>query len=122
MKKAFVLASLVVLSFTSSGCGPSPDTLMKEQIKEMNDMADALENNQPEKVKEVEKRIEATNKKVEKLSLSDDETKQLAERHKDELTKATVRLQKAMMNSMTKNMNKAMGGGFPGMPNPGKLP
>ncbi len=123
MRKVFVLASVIVLSVTAIGCGPDPDALMKDQIKAMNDMAEALENDAPEsKLEEIGKRTKEINEKIEGLSLSDEEKKKLVERHKDELTKATVRLQAAMMKKMMKSMNKAMGSGFPGMPNPGKLP
>jgi archaellum component FlaC len=88
---------------------------MKDQIKAMNDMSEALENDAPKsKLEEIGKRTKEINEKFEGLSLSDEEKKKLVEKHKDELAKATVRLQAAMM--------KSMGDGFPGMSQPGKLP
>ena len=118
MKKAFVSGILVVLSFTASGCGPNADTLMKDQIKDMNAMADALENKAPKsKAEEIAKRIAERKEKIEELSLSDDEKEKLAERH-DELAKATIRLR----NALSKSLIEEKGRSLPGMPNPGSLP
>jgi hypothetical protein len=46
----------------------------------------------------------------------------LVERHKDELTKAGMRVATAGMNRTMRDLGKGFGGGFPGMPNPGKMP
>jgi hypothetical protein len=120
MRKLLVSASLVVLACGVSGCGgANGDSLMKEQVKDMNDLAAALESKAPEaKVKELSTKLQETEKKLKALNLSEDEKKKLAERHRDELVKASMRLAQA-------GMNKAMGdfgnvfGGFPGA---GELP
>ena len=113
MKKSFVLRSLVLVLFGVSGCGASADSLVKEQIQGMNDLAEALETKAPEaKVKELQKNLEETGKKLEALKLSDDEKKKLFEQHKEELMKATTRLAQAGMNKAFGDFGK----GFPGMP------
>jgi peptidoglycan hydrolase CwlO-like protein len=121
MKKAMVLVSLLVLSFTLSGCGSNPDSLMKDQISAMNDLADAYEKNEPKsKIEKLKKRMDENSKKMEELNLSVDEKKQLVEKHKDELAKATARLVQAAVSSSMNDMNNAMKGqpvpGFPAMP------
>ena len=89
----------------------------------MNDLAEALETKAPEaKVNELKKQLEETDKKLQALKLSDDEKKKLVERHKDELTKASMRLAKAGMNKALGDFGKIFGEGFPGMPDPGKVP
>lgn len=118
MRKAPVLfCSCLLLGVT--GCGANPDSLMKDQIKAVNEMAEALEKNEPEsRISEIKARIEKNNKKMEGLKLSDDDKKKLIERHKDELMRATARLQKAMMSRAMKDF----GSGFPGMPGFGGAP
>jgi TolA-binding protein len=119
LRQALPFGCTFVLLFSLTGCGSSPDGLVKDQIKAMNDMADALEKNEPEtKVAEIKKRLEENNKKLEELKLSDEEKKKLIEKHKDELTRATTRLQQAML---TKAM-KDMGGKFKGIPGFGDPP
>ena len=71
-----------------SGCGANADSLMKQDIKAMNDLADAVESGAPEaKVAELKTKLEEINKKLEALKLSDEDKKKLIEQHKDELVK-----------------------------------
>jgi hypothetical protein len=119
MKKTLALVSSCLLLVGVSGCGTSPDTLRRDQIRAMNDMAEAIEKNEPEgKISEIKARIEQNNKKMEQLKLSDDDKKKLAEKHKDELMQAMTRLQKAMLNRAAKDF----GSGIPGMPAFGEKP
>ena len=136
MKNAVFLGSLFVVLTCFSGCGNSPDSLMKQQISQMNEMADALEKGASEsEVEAIQKRMDATGKKLEDLNLSDEEGQKLLERHKEELTKAIQRLLTASMGKAVKEMGKGFpgmpagggvpgmpaGGGFPGMPGGGEL-
>ena len=116
VKKSHVLGVLLLVLCGVVGCGANADSLVKEEIKTMNDLAEALENKAPEaKVTELQKKLEETNKKLEALKLSDDEKKKLGEQHKDELTKAGMRMAKAGMNKAMGEFGKMMpGGGFPG--------
>jgi hypothetical protein len=123
VRKLLVLGSLLLVLCGVSGCGANADSLIKEQIKAMNDLAEALETKAPEaKVNEVQKKLEVTDKKLQALKLSDDEKKQLTERHKDEMTKASMRLAKAGMNKTIGDFGKVFGEGFPGMPASDKMP
>ena len=111
---------MFILMLGLIGCGGSPDSLMKDQISYMNDLADALEKNQPEsKLTDIKNRMDTNGKKIEALKMSDEEKKKLFEKHKDELMKATQRLLQAMMKS------KEFGGlfdKFPGMPQMPQMP
>lgn len=122
MKMALVRTGMFLLLLGLVGCGgSSPDSLVKEQIAGMNEMADALEKNEPEsKLTDIKNRLEATGKKMEALKLSDDEKKKLLEKHKDELMNATSRMFQAMMKR-SKDLGSLFGGKMPGMPPaPGK--
>ena len=113
MKKLLGLGSIALLLFAVSGCGANADSLVQEQIKEMNDLAQAMETNAPDStIKDIQKKMEDTNQKLKDLKVSDEEGKKLADKYKDDLTKALQRLLKA---AMTKGM-KDMGSQFPGMP------
>jgi hypothetical protein len=122
MRKYIVLAGMCLVVGVS-GCGASPDSLVKEQIAAMNDLSAALESKAPEaKVKEAQKRMEDAGKRLDALKLSEDAKKQLLERHKDELTKAGIRFLQASMGGALQDFGKAFGGGMPGMPPIGKAP
>jgi TolB-like protein len=113
--KKLLLGSLFLALCAVSGCGANADSLVKEDIKAMNDLAEALETNAPEaKVKELRTRLEDTNKKLAALKLSDDDKKTLVERHKDELVKAQMRFVKAQAKGIAE-------GGFPGLADLGKM-
>jgi hypothetical protein len=123
MKRSLGFGVLLAAFCGIVGCGASADSLMNDQVKAMNEMADALEKKAPEStVSEIQTRMKNTNEKLEALKLSDDEKKKLLERHKDELTKATTRVAQASMNKVMEQFGKGFGGGFPGMPDPGKMP
>ena len=111
--KQFVIACCCVSALAVTGCGSSPDALVKEQIQVMNELATAMENNAPQaKLDELQDRNNELNKRFEALNLSTADKRQLMERHQAELAPAMTRLQKAMM---AKAM-KSFGEGFPGFP------
>jgi hypothetical protein len=105
MKKVSVLGCAFVFLVGVSGCGSSPDSLVKDQIKNMNDMADAMEKGDEAKLKELEKKSKDIEKKLDDLKLSDEEKKKLLEKHKDELGAALGRIMQA-------TMKKGLGGGM----------
>jgi len=116
MKNRLALGSLFALLICLSGCGSSPDSLMKQQIDLMNDTADAMESDASEsEMKELEERGKALKEKMENLDLSDEEKKQLVEKNKDEYSKALSRLMQAAMDKSLKDMGK----GLPAMPTGG---
>jgi hypothetical protein len=117
MKKTLVLVAAGLLLLNVSGCGASADSLMKEQIALMNEMADALEKDQPEaKIADIKKRMDANTEKMKNLKVSEADQKKLMEKYQDEMMKAAMRLAAAQM----KKGMKDIGGGIPGIPNPPK--
>jgi hypothetical protein len=113
--KSFVFSvGMVFLLFGASGCGSSADGLVKDEIKYMNEMADAIEKKDEAKTKELKAKLEETEKKLNELKLSDDDKKKLIEANKDELTKATQRVVEATMKGAFGDIGK--GFGVPNMP------
>ncbi len=115
MRKLLMLAIPLLAACGICGCGGA-DGLMRDQIKLMNETAEAIESKAPqEKINELEKRLEENGKKLEELKLSDEEKKKLLEKHNDEMMKAGMRYAKAKMGNMMGDFGKAFQG-FPGMP------
>src|SRR5262249_25519644 len=107
MKKA-VLGCAFVFLVGVSGCGSSADSLLKDQIKLMNDVADAMEKGDEAKVKDLQKRMEELKKKLDELKLSDEEVKKAWEKHKDEFAAAKGRVFQAGMKKGQGGMNKGL--------------
>jgi len=112
MKKAIVLGALAVV-LTLSGCGSQADGLIQQQIKLMNEMADAMENKDEAKLKDIESRMKTIGKQMEELKLSDADKKALEEKHKDAMMKAAGRMFSAAMKG---GLPGVPGGGLPGLP------
>jgi hypothetical protein len=108
MKKAVAWAGMFVLVFSVSGCGSDADSLMKQQIQLMNDMADAIEKGDESKAKELESKAKELEEKMKALNLSDEDKKKLAEKYKADLEKAMGRLMGAALKKGFE------GKGFPG--------
>jgi hypothetical protein len=100
---------MVVLLCGVTGCATNPDSLVQEEIKDMNALADAMEQKDDARVKEMQKKLEATGKRLRELMLSGEATKKLLDRHNDEFQKALARLNQA-------GTNRAIGGQAPGSP------
>jgi hypothetical protein len=71
------------------------DSLYKDFIADKYALADAFEEGDEAKMKEVVERMKATAKKLEDLKLSDDEMKKLKEKYKEEFEKAELRMVQA---------------------------
>lgn len=113
MKKSLAVASLVALTVVVSGCGSSPDSLVEDQIDDMNELAEAMEEDAPKsELDEISERIKKRGEKLEELDLSDEEKKRLEKKYEDELAEATGRLMKAMMGKAGRQLGKQ----FSGMP------
>jgi len=118
LRKVIGMACMFVVLATVGGCGSSADGLVKEQIKAMNELADALEAKAaPDKIKNLETKMDELGKKMEALKLSEADMKSLLEANKDEMTKAMGRMFKAAMPDMGKMME-----GMGKMPDMGKMP
>jgi hypothetical protein len=92
MRKLLVLASFVLV-LAVSGCGSSPDGRVKDQIKAMNALAEAIEKKEPQdKIAERKKDLEEASKKCQDMGCTPEEFQKVMEDNKDELAKATQRL------------------------------
>jgi hypothetical protein len=112
---------MVVLLCGVIGCGGNADSLVKDEIKCMNELADAFEKKDDARAKELQTKLEETDKKLQALKLSDEQKKQLISRHQEELQKASTRLAQAGMNRALGDVGKMFGGQLPGLPG-GQLP
>jgi len=94
------LGSMLVAVCAVSGCGASADSLMQSEIQTLNSLAEAYETKAPEaKISELKKQQEENNQKFAELKLSDDETKKLKDRYKDELVKALAKYTSALVKT-----------------------
>ena len=122
MKNAFVLGSLFALVTCFAGCGSSAESMLKQQIAQLNELAEAIENDAPEsEIEAIKERMEATAKKMKELEVSEAEQKRLQEKYEDDLKQAGERLGKAMFGKLAEGMGKGLsdfpgGGGLPNMP------
>jgi hypothetical protein len=121
VKRSIIYAGMIVLLCGVVGCGGNADSLVKDEIRYMNELADAFEKKDESRAKELQTKLEATDKKLQALNLSDEQKKQLLSRHQEALQKATTRLAQAGMNRTLGDFGKMFGGQFPGMPG-GQLP
>jgi hypothetical protein len=118
MRKTMMVASMLAFAFTVSGCGSSgPDALVNEMIQCMNDMADAMEKNTPDKTEAIAKRMKELDEKMKALNLSKEDEAKLKEKHKDALEKAGKRMSEAML----KNVGNMLPG-MPALPKTGNAP
>jgi hypothetical protein len=95
-----VLATVAAFAFLTgvSGCGSKGESLVKEQISLMNQMADEIEGSaSKEKLEEIGKKMKETGKQLEDLKLSADEKKKLEDKYKPEMEKALKRMMDAAM-------------------------
>ena len=114
MKPLLVSCQLLFAAglLTLTGCSDnSADGLMKQQIAEMNKMADAMENDATAEATAdaIKERMEAIGKQLEELKLTPEQQQALAEKYKPELEKAAKRIQAAMMKAMEKAMSEGAG-------------
>ncbi len=113
------LGSLFVAVCAISGCGASADSLMKDQIQLLNQLAEAYETKAPEaKINEIKQKQEENNKKFGDLKLSPDDAKKLAEKYDGELKTAIMRYMKAVVAVAAAKGDFGMAfQGLPGMSN-----
>jgi biopolymer transport protein ExbB/TolQ len=106
MKRVLTVCVVGFMLVNVSGCGGSPDGLMKEMISGLNSLADSMEKGESEdKQKAIADKLKATSEKLDKLKHSEDQKKALVEKHKDDMTKAMMRLMAASMKQATTNPN-----------------
>jgi acyl-CoA reductase-like NAD-dependent aldehyde dehydrogenase len=106
-----LLGGLLVLA----GCGQSADSMVKEQIDTMNELADAIESDSAEAdIEAIKDRMEALAKKIKEIP--EEERKELLEKYKKELAAAGEKLARAMVGKMGEAMEGFMKGTPEGMP------
>jgi hypothetical protein len=126
----------VALVFFVSGCGDSPDSVMKDTIKYMNETADIFDGiKSKEDAEKAKPKLEAVNKKMKDLEergkklkmneLSEEKKKALGEKYGPDLLKASLRMMTAMgkvrkdpeVAAALKDLGfgPGLGGGFPGL-------
>ncbi len=121
MYKSWCSLVLLVALVPLSGCGPSADTLMQQQIDQLNELADAIESGADQaKLDEIGQRMKQTKSTIDGLNLSDAQKKRLAEEYGEATVKATARLARAnmtKMGGMFQRMIEGLQQGMQGMPN-----
>jgi peptidoglycan hydrolase CwlO-like protein len=100
MRKLIVVAGALMLMMSLSGCGSSADSLTKDQIKLMNELADAIDKGADKaKLEDISKRIQEVDKKFKDLKLSADEEKKLKDKYNKEGEEAAKKLFAAMLKN-----------------------
>jgi hypothetical protein len=101
MKQFLVVASAFFLVVSVSGCGGMKgESETKEAIKLTNEMADAMEAKDKDKIEATKKKLEDLKKKMDDLKLTDDEKKKLEEKYKADSEKAQKRVEEALKKSL----------------------
>jgi hypothetical protein len=116
MKRFIALGFGAILVVLAPGCSSNdPDSLTKQSISQMNDLATAIEKKEAaDKIKSLAEKLKTTIEKLESLKLSDDEKKKLQEKYQKELTEATTKLLTASMaNPDGATVMASLGGGAP---------
>jgi hypothetical protein len=95
MVRRISCVAAAVAMFTLAGCGGA-DSVMKEQIALLNEMADAVEKNEGEaKIKDIQSRMKANDDKYKALKLTPDQETKLHDKYKTEMLEVSDRLRKA---------------------------
>src|SRR5262249_39587168 len=114
MKKVTLSVFALSLVFLATGCGDSPDAVMKDTIKLMNEAADALDSAKDKdsaekaktKLEEIEKKFKDVVERAKKMKVSEEKGKQLAEKYKDDMEKVQKRMIEVSIN-LAKNPEAA---------------
>ncbi len=101
MRRALSGGALLLL-LAVGGCGPAQaDYLIAEQVRLMNQLADAIEDDQSDaetaraRVQELRDRLAENDRKLQALTLSEEQKKSLRDKHRSELESAARRLEEA---------------------------
>jgi hypothetical protein len=116
MKKLVLVGMALVLPVVVAGCSGGADSLLKQQISIMNDIAANLETVKDDAsadaaIAKLDKQVDQLTdnmKKMKELKLSPEEQKKLMEKHKTEIENAGKRMQAAMQGAVMKAPGKAM--------------
>ena len=103
MKKVTLGVSALAFVFLVSGCGDSPDAVMKDTLKLMNEAADALESAKDKdsaekakaKLQDINKRLKDVVERAKKLKVTEQQNKKLEEKYKDDINNMNKRMEAA---------------------------
>jgi hypothetical protein len=93
--RLIVAACAFALLISVSGCGGSAEALTKKRISLLNELADAVDKKDEEKAKSIVKDLNENGEKLKEVS--EEEKKHLAEKYKDDISKASKKLSAAVM-------------------------
>ena len=101
MKRLYALGFVAALLAATPGCSKNdPDSLTKQSISDMNDLASAIEKKEStDKIKSMAEKLKATQDKIVALKLSPDDSKKLMEKYQKEMMDALSKLMKAAMGN-----------------------
>jgi peptidoglycan hydrolase CwlO-like protein len=101
MKRLLVISLVAALLATVPGCSKNdPDSLTKQSISDMNDLASAIEKKEStDKIKSLAEKMKTTQDKLSALKLSPDDQKKLAEKYQKEIMDAAMKLMAAAMKN-----------------------
>ena len=118
MYKAIIMTLLLVGLVPLAGCGSKAESLLKQQVADMNRLADAIESGKSQAViDEVAKSMAATMEELDSLKLSSEEKAKLGNKYAQELMQASKRLMATQVKKMGAEMPK-----MPQMPKMPKMP
>lgn len=107
MFRILCAVGLIAITLSVAGCGNSNDTLIENQIRDMNAMADAIEKGaSEEEIKKIEERMKENEQQLEALDLTKAEQEELMKKHSDAIEKASERMMNAMMASVAEEFAK----------------
>jgi hypothetical protein len=114
MQRAFQWLAVFAVVCFAAGCGNSAESLLKQQIADMNAMADAIEANKSEaEITAIKDRMEANGKKMDKMDVSEAEKNRLKEKYAPEMEKAGKRMFSAMMKGAGGGLDNLLKGPMP---------
>ncbi len=101
MKRVIIIGFVAILLVSAPGCGSNdPDSLTKQSISQMNDLAAAIEKKESiDKIKSLAEKLKATHEKIASIKLSPEETSKLTEKYSKEQMEAGMKIAKAVMTN-----------------------
>lgn len=118
MTRRIALSLMGAFALSAMGCGKSSDSLMRDMIADVNNLAESIEKKEPkEKQEKIAERLKGLGEQMKQVKMSDDEKKKLQEKYKDDMGKAFSRLMQAQMKVAMEGMGGKGGPMAPPMPN-----
>jgi hypothetical protein len=115
MKKGVILGVFAAVLCGVSGCGSSPDGIVKDNIAAMNEVSTALDSIKDDasadaaipKIQKGMQRLKDNTKKLEEMKMSEEDKKKLMEANDKPMKEAMEKMLKAGFSGPAKAPNKA---------------